>query len=92
MQTPDDAMSHAPMISPVEEGAASFAQAPSREDIAHFQLSQAAQKQIARLLDKEDDGVLSAEEKRQLDELLILNDLVALIRSQAPSSIQSSTP
>jgi hypothetical protein len=79
-------MSHASLVSPVEEVAAFFAQAPSRDDIARFQLSQAAQEQIARLLDKEDDGALSAEEKRQLDELLILNDLVALIRSRVPRS------
>jgi hypothetical protein len=79
-------MSHASIVSPVEEVAAFFAQAPSRGDIARFQLSKAAQEQIARLLDKEDDGALSTEEKRQLDELLILNDLVALIRSQVPRS------
>ena len=80
-------MSHASTVSPVEEVAAFFAQGPSREAIARFQLSGAAQKQIARLLDKEDDGTLSAEEKRQLDELLILNDLVALIRSRVPHAL-----
>ena len=77
-------MSNASIVSPVEEVATFFAQAPSHDDIAHFQLSEAAQENIACLLDKEDDGTLSAEEKKQLDELLILNDLVALIRSRVP--------
>ncbi|HEX9036586.1 MAG TPA: hypothetical protein VF808_06295 [Ktedonobacterales bacterium] len=80
-------MSHASTVSPVEEVATFFARGPSPEDIARFHLSKGAQKLIERLLDKEDDGTLSIEDKRQLDELLILNDLVALIRAQVPRSV-----
>jgi hypothetical protein len=80
-------MSHAaPALGPIEEVAEFFARGPSLEEIARFQLSEPAQELIAELLDKEDDGTLTAEERRQLDELLIVNDLVALIRSRVPPS------
>ena len=75
-------MSQAPVLSPIEEVAEFFAHGPSREEIARFQLSDAAQEQISRLLDKEDDGALTPEEQRQLDELMLLNDVVTLIRSR----------
>lgn len=77
-------MSQASVLSPIEEVAEFFARGPSREEIARFQLSDAAQEQISQLLDKEDDGALTAEEQRQLDELMLLNDVVMLIRSRIP--------
>lgn len=77
----------APPQSPIEEVAEFFAHGPSTEEIARFQLSDAAQSWIRELLDKEDDGTLSAEERHQLDELLIVNDLVTLIRSRVPTTL-----
>jgi len=74
----------APSHSPIEEIAEFFGRGPSREEIRQFQLSDETQTWISELLDKEDDGTLSAEEQHQLDELLIIHDVVTLIRSQVP--------
>lgn len=71
----------APSRSPIEEVAEFFARGPSIAEIAKFELSDPAQVWISELLEKEDDGTLSAEERHQLDELLVVNDLVTLIRS-----------
>ncbi|HEX8731558.1 MAG TPA: hypothetical protein VF725_05800 [Ktedonobacterales bacterium] len=73
----------APSPSPLEEVADFFAGGPSVTEIARFHLSDAALDWINDLLEREDDGTLSADERRQLDELLVVNDLVALIRSRA---------
>lgn len=73
----------APSPSPLEEVADFFAGGPSIAEIAQFHLSDEALAWINNLLECEDDGTLSADERRQLDELLIINDLVALIRSRA---------
>lgn len=83
-----------PTLSPIEEVAEFFARGPSLAEIAHFQLSDAAQGAISQLLEKEDDGTLTAEERHQLDELLIVNDLVTLIRSRIPplGPVASSAP
>ncbi len=70
---------------PIEEVADFFARGPSLAEIARFQLSEEAQNRISELLEREDDGALEAEERRQLDELLIINDLVMLIRARAGS-------
>ncbi len=72
----------APSHSPIEEVAAFFGRGPTREEIRQFQLSDKTQAWINELLDKEDDGALSAEERHQLDEQLIIHDVVTLIRSQ----------
>lgn len=74
----------APARSPIEEVADFFALGPSPDEIARFQLSEEAQERISLLLDREDDGVLTADERHQLDELLVVNDLVTLIRSRVP--------
>lgn len=71
---------------PIEEVADFFARGPSLAEIARFQLSEAAQNRISELLEREDDGSLDADERRQLDELLTINDLVMLIRARAGSS------
>lgn len=86
-------MSHsAPSHSPIEEIAEFFGRGPSREEIRQFQLSATTQTWINELLDKEDDGTLSTEERHQLDELLIIHDVVTLIRSQVPSDAATSQP
>ena len=72
----------APSRSPIEEVAALFGRGPTREEIRQFHLSDETQTWISELLDKEDEGSLSADERRQLDELLIIHDVVTLIRSQ----------
>ncbi|HEX5439755.1 MAG TPA: hypothetical protein VFW76_02650 [Ktedonobacterales bacterium] len=73
---------NAPSHSAIEEVAEFFGRGPSRDEIRQFQLSDETQAWISELLDKEDEGTLSAEERHQLDELLIIHDVVTLIRSQ----------
>lgn len=80
----------APSRSPIEEVAAFFGRGPSREEIRQFQLSDETQEWISELLDKEDEDTLSAEERHQLDELLIIHDVVTLIRAQVPPDTQTS--
>ena len=82
----------APPYSPIEEVAEFFARGPSLKEIVNFQLSDAAQTGIRELLDKEDAGTLNSEERHQLDELLVINDLVTLIRSRVPLNTTSHTP
>jgi hypothetical protein len=78
-------MSHsAPLHSPIEEVAEFFGRRPSREKIRQFQLSATTQAWVNVLLDMEDEGTLSTEERHQLDESLIIHDMVTLIRSQIP--------
>lgn len=78
--------------SPIEEVADFFARGPSLAEVAQFQLSEAAQLRISELLEREDDGALSDDEQRQLDELVTINDLVMLIRSRAlPGSSSTSS-
>lgn len=78
-------MSHsAPSRSPIEEVAEFFGRGPSPEEIRQFHLSNETQAWISELLDKEDEGTLNAEERHQLDELLIIHDVVTLIRSRVP--------
>ena len=76
----------APTLSPIEAVAEFFAHGPSIAEIAKFELSDPTQAWISELLEKVDDGTLSAEECHQLDELLIVNDLVTLLRSRVPPS------
>ena len=73
----------APSRNPIEEVAEFFGRGPSRDEIRQFQLSDETQAWISELLDKEDAGTLSTEERHQLDELLIIHDVVTLIRSYA---------
>jgi hypothetical protein len=80
----------APSHSPIEEVAAFFGRGPTPEEIRQYQLSDETQAWVNELLDKEDDGTLSAEEKHQLDELLIIHDVVTLIRSQVPPDATNS--
>jgi hypothetical protein len=79
----------APSHSPVEEVAEFFARGPSRDEIRQFQLSDETQMWISELLDKEDDGTLSAEEGHQLDEWPAIHEISTLIRSLAYSATLS---
>ena len=73
-------MSQTPAQSPIEEIVAFFAQGPSREEIAAFRLSDGAQEHIRALLSKNSAGTLSREEARELDKMMVLNEVVSLIR------------
>lgn len=75
-------MSQAPTVSPVEEVVEFLSRGPSREEIAAFRLSGAAQDRLRELLHKNSAGELTQEENRALDEMLLLDDIVSLIRAR----------
>jgi hypothetical protein len=79
-------LSQTPTVSPVEEVVAFFAQAPSRQDIAAFRLSEAAQDRLRDLLRRNASATLSPEEAHQLDQMVLLDDIVSLIRARAHGS------
>jgi hypothetical protein len=79
-------MSQTPTVSPVEEVVEFFAQGPSRQDIAAFHLSEAAQNRLRELLRRNASATLSPEEAHQLDQMVLLDDIVSLIRARVHSS------
>ena len=83
-------MSQAPTVSPIEEVIEFFARGPSREEIASFHLSDAAQDHIRRLVHKNSAGTLTAEEDRELDKMVLFDDIISLIRArvQQASSVE----
>lgn len=76
-------MSQTSTASPIEEVVAFFAQGSSREEIAAFRLSDSAQKRVRTLLDKNKAGTLTPEDERELDRVMVLNEVVSLIRVRA---------
>jgi len=79
-------MSQTPTASPVEEVVEFFAQGPSRQDIAAFRLSEAAQDRVRELLRRNAAATLSPEETHQLDQMVLLDDIVSLIRARVHGS------
>ncbi len=68
--------------SPVSEVVEFFAGAPSRVAIAAFHLSRPAHERIRTLLDRNAAGMLSTEEERELDQMVLLDDILSLIRAR----------
>jgi hypothetical protein len=77
-------------VSPVNEVVEFFAHAPSRADIAAFRLSPAAHERLRDLLARNAAGMLTADEQRELDQVLLLDDIVSLIRARAQGSTAAS--
>ncbi len=75
-------MSQAPTLSPIEEVVGFFARGPSREEIAAFRLSNAAQERLRELLRRNAAGELAPNEQCQLDQMVLLDDIVSLIRAR----------
>ena len=73
-------MRQASTVSPVTEVIDFFIRGPSRAEIAHFHLSEAAQERLRVLLDRNAADTLTAEETGELDRLVFLDDIVSLIR------------
>jgi hypothetical protein len=78
---------HASTVSPVTEVIAFFSRGPSRAEIAHFRLSEAAQERLRILQDRNaagtGTGALTPEETDELDRMVLLDDIVSLIRIHA---------
>ncbi len=77
-------MSQASLARPTEEVAEFFAHAPSVEEIAAFRLSDRTIARVRELLHKNAGGMLSPEESEELDQLVLLDRIVMLIRSRLP--------
>jgi hypothetical protein len=69
---------------PTEEIADFFARGPSVEEIVAFHLSEATIARVRELLDKNASGTLTRQESEELDELVLLDRIVLLIRSRLP--------
>jgi len=69
-------------LSPVNEVVEFFARAPSREDIAAFRLSSPAHERLRTLLARNAAGMLSPDEQRELDQMVLLDDILSLIRAR----------
>jgi len=79
-------MSQASLLRPMEEVAEFFARGPSPGEIAAFRLSHETIALIRELLYKNSAGTLTPEESQELDELVMLDRMVNLIRSRVPTS------
>jgi hypothetical protein len=79
-------LSHASASRPTEQVAEFFARGPSPEEIAAFRLSDETLAYIRELLYKNIAGSLTAEESRELDELVLLDRIANLIRSRVPET------
>lgn len=77
-------MSLTSLQSPIEQVAAFFASSPSPQEIAAFCLSEDVVAHVRDLLHKNSEGTLTSEESRELDELVLLDKMVNLIRSYVP--------
>ena len=85
-------MSQAPTLSPVGEVIEFFAQGPSRAAIAAFQLSEAARERLRELLHRNAAGAVTPDEARELDQMLLLDDIVSLIRARAQHPTAPGAP
>lgn len=77
-------MSQASLLSPTEEIAEFFARAPSVEEITTYRLSGSTIARVRALLDKNAAATLSRDESDELDQLVLLDRIVMLIRSRLP--------
>jgi hypothetical protein len=79
-------MSFVSHISPTEELAAFLARGPTPDAIAAFRLSDSALERARELMDKTKNGTLTPEESRELDRLILLDDIIALIQLHVPAT------
>lgn len=86
----DLTVSTASYLSPAEELAAFLARGPTPQEISAFRLSKSALKRARELMDKNKAGTLTPAEDRELDRLVLMDDIIALIQAQIPST--SATP
>jgi hypothetical protein len=59
-----------------------FASRPSREELLNYRPPQAVQDRAEELLDKQSDGAISREERRELDEFAYVEDLMRLVKAR----------
>jgi hypothetical protein len=75
-------MSQTTMLQPTEQIAEFFACGPSRQETMAFRLSDESLASIRDLLYKNSAGTLTSGDAQELDELVLLDRIVNLIRSR----------
>ena len=75
-------MASAAVLSPVTEVIEFLARAPSREAMADFQLSLTARERLRTLLARNAAGSLIEVEARELDQMVLLDDILSLIKAR----------
>ncbi|HEX6819008.1 MAG TPA: hypothetical protein VF120_11590 [Ktedonobacterales bacterium] len=76
-------MSQAPTQNPTEEVVAFFSRGSTQQEIAAFRLSDAAQERLRELLHRNSAGESTTDEQRELDQMVLLDELVSLIKAKA---------
>ena len=76
-------MTALPPQSPINDVVEFFARAPSRAEIVAFRLSPVAAVHLRDLLVRNAAGTLTADEQRELDQMVLLDDILSLIRARA---------
>jgi hypothetical protein len=89
MRKGNSRMASSATVTPVNEVVEFFAQAPSRDDIAAFRLSSSAHEYLRGLLARNAAGTLAAEEQRELDQIVLLDDIISLIRARIHDTTMS---
>jgi hypothetical protein len=72
----------APSRTLIEDVAEFLSRGPSAEEIANFRISEQAQERVRVLMDKNEDGTLTPDERTELDEITMLDQLFTLIRAR----------
>jgi hypothetical protein len=76
-------MSSSTALTPVSEVIEFLARAPSREAMAAFQLSPTAHEHLRVLLDRNAAGTLTEAEVHELDQMVVLDDILSLLKARA---------
>ena len=77
-----------PPITLIEAIADFFASAPSQSEIASYRYSEPLDERLHELLQHSSDGVLTSDERSELDEFLRINHLVSMIKLKAQLALQ----
>lgn len=81
----------APERTLTEEVAEFLARGPSAEEIAAFRISEPVQERVRALMEKNEEGTLTADETAELDEITVLDQLFTLIRARLRSQSSSDS-
>ncbi|HEX6798336.1 MAG TPA: hypothetical protein VF116_11560 [Ktedonobacterales bacterium] len=81
----------APERTLTEEVAEFLARGPSAHEIANYRISESAQERVRVLMEKNEDGTLTAAETAELDEITVLDQLFTLIRARQVSQSQTDS-
>ena len=81
---------YAPPASIQEEVLAFLLAAPTPQQIIDFHASELAQERLRYLLDANREGILSPEERAELDEASQMNHFIMLLKAKAHKTLQNA--